>query len=157
MLPHLCVRLPVASDLDQLNALVVHLLDTPDCRHFYHKHYRDKTPAVRVEQAFIAEQHGSIAGFLLWAQDEFLGMVTGIGVKETHRRFGVASLLVTHAVETLRQEGLRVLDVICDSRMAGIVDLFQMHKFRTLSQDGTDVLLTRRLVGGRNRGDGFDA
>lgn len=157
MLPHLCVRLPEASELDQLEVLVAHLLDTPDCRHFYHNHYRGKTPAVCLDQALIAEQRGAIAGFLLWAQDEFLGVVTGIGVLETHRRFGVASLLVTHAVEKLRQEGLRVLDVICDPRMSGLVDLFQMHNFRVLSQDGADVLLTRRLVGGRNRGDGFDA
>lgn len=157
MLPYLTIRPALSGDLPALSKLVSDVFDAPAYRTFFQKRCGQDVPSVCVDGALIAEQRDVIAGFILWAQDEFLGVITGMGVRETHRRFGVASLLVETAIERLRCEGLRVLDVVCDTHLVGGLKVFEKHKFRILQHDGSHVLLTRRLVGGRNRGDGFDA
>ena len=157
MLPHLCIRPAVDADLSPLGHLVTELFDSAACRSYFLSRCGQIAPTVHLEKAFVAEQQGAIAGFVLWDQDEFLGVITGIGVRATHRRFGVASLLVETMVEKLRADGLRVVDVVCDARIQGCIPLFQKQKFRVLDDVGDHILLTKRLVGGRNRGDGFDA
>jgi ribosomal protein S18 acetylase RimI-like enzyme len=157
MLPHLCIRLATVTDLIPLSTLVQEVFDTRECGAFFQAHCGATIPKVCLEGTLIAEQRGVIVGFLLWGQDEFLGVVTGIGVRLTHRRFGVASLLVETAVEKMRTDGLRVLDVVCDAHIGPCFALFEKHKFRVVEYEESHVLLTRRLVGGRNRGDGFHA
>jgi len=157
MLPHLQIRSVIEADLVSLDELVRDVLDTPECRTFFLSRCGHTVPQVCLSGALIAVQQDVIAGFILWQQDEFIGVITGIGVKATHRRFGVASLLLEAAVEKLRAEGLRVLDVVCDTHFAGCMALFVKHKFQILQLDESLVLFTRRLVGRRNRGDGFDA
>lgn len=157
MLPYLCVRPAVANDLLDLEHLVAEVFDTPECRLFFESHQGRALPKVCSAHALVAVQRNTIVGFILWDQDEFLGVITGIGVCVTHRQFGVASLLVESAVEKLRDDGLRVLDVVCDTNIEKCIGLLKKQKFRALKNEGSHVLLTRRLVGGPNRGDGFDA
>ena len=157
MLPYLQIRSVTDTDLAPLGELVADVFDTSECRTFFLSRCGHVVPQVCLSGALVAVQQDVIAGFILWQQDEFLSVITGIGVKVTHRRFGVASLLLETAVENLRAEGLRVLDVVCDAHFSGCLALFVKHKFQILQSDESLVLLTRRLVGRRNRGDGFDA
>jgi ribosomal protein S18 acetylase RimI-like enzyme len=157
MLPQLNIRPANAADLAPLDKLIAEVFDASDCRVFFRSHCGSHIPKADLDSTLVAEHRGLIVGFLLWAQDEFLGVITGVGVGATHRRFGVASLLVEAAVEKLRNEGLRVLDLVCDSQMGPCLGLFEKQQFRVLAKEGSHVLMTRRLVGGRNRGDGFDA
>lgn len=157
MLPHLCIRPAIDTDLIPLDHLVTEVFDSSACGAYFQARCGQNVPHVCLDGVLIAEQRDVIAGFILWAQDEFLGVITGIGVRVTHRRFGVASLLVETAVEKLRADGLRVLDVVCDASLKGCIPLFEKQKFRVLQDAGAHLLLTKRLVGGRNRGDGFDA
>jgi ribosomal protein S18 acetylase RimI-like enzyme len=156
MLPHLQIRSVTETDLVALDELVRDVFDTPKCRAFFLSRCGHVVPQVCLAGALVAVQHDVIAGFILWQQDEFLGVITGIGVRTTHRRFGVASFLLEAAVEKLRTEGLRVLDVVCDTHFSGCMALFVKHKFQILQSDESYILFSRRLVGRRNRGDGFD-
>ncbi|MBT4140559.1 MAG: GNAT family N-acetyltransferase [Candidatus Latescibacteria bacterium] len=156
MLPYLCIRPAVTNDLSALEGLVTEVFDTPECLRFFESHNGQAVPDICSEHALVAVQRDTIVGFILFDQDEFLGVVTGIGVRVTHRQFGVASLLVASVVDKLRADGLRVLDAVCDTHIEKCIGLFEKHKFRALKHEGSHVLLTRRLVGGSNRGDGFD-
>ena len=157
MLPHLQIRSITDTDVAPLSELIRDVFEAPEYRTFFLSRCGDGVPKVCPMGALIAVQQDRIAGFILWQQDEFLGVITGIGVRGTHRRFGVASLLLETAVENLRAEGLRVLDVVCDTHFSVCCALLTKHKFQILQSDGSLVLWTRRLVGRRNRGDGFDA
>lgn len=157
MLPYLQIRSVMDTELPALCELVRDVFDAPDYRTFFMSRCGNVVPKVCPGHALIAVQKDILAGFIVWQQDEFLGVITGMGVRGTHRRFGVASLLLETAVENLRAGGLRVLDVVCDTHFTGCCALLTKHKFQILQSDGSSVLWTRRLVGRRNRGDGFDA
>lgn len=157
MLPYLQVRNMGVSDVPPVSHLVAEVFDAPQYRDFFSARFGCPLPQVVASMGLIAHQHNTIAGFVLWAYDEFLSVITAIGVAQTHRRFGVASLLVSTAIDVLRADGSRVVDVVCDQTFVPCLQLLQKQKFRVWQHDDSYMVLTRRLVGGRNRGDGFDA
>lgn len=150
MLPNLTVRQAQISDRNALNELVKNI--GPQCvvalsggRVF-----------IDVEQTLVAVQGECVVGFVAWLQDEMQAVIVGLGVRVTHRRFGVATRLVNALIEHLREAGVRLLDVVVPGDRAGAMAVFESMGFRRLGHSAVDcVTFEYRLWGRRNRADGF--
>lgn len=150
MLPNLIVRSAQISDRNALNELVKNI--GPQCvvalsggRVF-----------IDVEQTLVAVQGDCVIGFVAWDQDEMQAVIVGLGVRDTHRRFGVAMQLVNALTEHLREEGMRLLEVVVPRDRAGAMAVFESVEFRRLGHSASDcVTFEYRLWGRRNRADGF--
>ncbi len=109
-----------------------------------------------VEQTLVAVQGDCVIGFVAWMQDEMQAVVVGLGVRDTHRRFGVATQLVNALTEHLREAGLRLLEVVVPCDRVGAIAVFDSIGFRRLGRSAADcVTFEYRLWGRRNRADGF--
>ncbi|MCY3871725.1 MAG: GNAT family N-acetyltransferase [Gemmatimonadetes bacterium] len=150
MLPNLTVRSAQISDRNALNELVKNI--GPQCvvalsggRVF-----------IDVEQTLVAVQGDCVIGFVAWLQDEMQAVIVGLGVRDTHRRFGVATRLVNALTEHLREAGVRLLEVVVPRDRVGAVGVFESVGFRQLGRSAADgVTFEYRLWGRRNRADGF--
>jgi len=150
MLPNLTVRSAQTSDKKNLKELVE--LIGPQCiielsiRHV----------SIDVEQALVAVQGDCVIGFVAWHQDEMQAVIVGLGVRDTHRRFGVATQLVNALIEHLWEAGVRLLEVVVPCDRAGAIAVFESVEFRRLGRSASDsVTFEYRLWGRRNRADGF--
>ncbi|MDA0708752.1 MAG: GNAT family N-acetyltransferase [bacterium] len=157
MLSQLTIGPASSSNQLPLGDLIREVFDTPEFRTFFASYRGYAIPPLCFADATVATHRNQIVGFMLWSRDEFLGVISGVGVRASHRRFGVASAMMASTLERLRDEGLRVVDVVCDPGMTGCIGFFEKHKFRSLPYGGPPVLMTRRLVGSRVGGEGFDA
>lgn len=150
MLPNLTVRSAQASDRNVLNELVKLIgsqcvVALPDGR-----------ASIDVEQTLVAVQGDYVIGFVAWHQDEMQAVIVGLGVRDTHRRFGVSTQLVNALTEHLREAGLRLLEVVVPSDRIGAMAVFESVGFRQLGRSATGgVTFEHRLWGRRNRADGF--
>ena len=150
MLPNLTVRPAQTSDRNALNKLVE--LIGPQCV----VELSDGRASIDVEQTLVAVQGDCVIGFVAWMQDEMQAVVVGLGVRDTHRRFGVATQLVNALTEHLREAGLRLLEVVVPCDRVGAIAIFESVGFRRLGRSATDcVTFEYRLWGRRNRADGF--
>ena len=149
MLPDLCVKPAQISDERPLAGLIEAIGAECLCNRLY---------AVSVEtvQALVAVQSGQVVGFVSWLQDEMQGVIVGLGVAATHRRFGVATLLVDTLVDQLRDAGLRLLEVTVPVECIFAVPIFELGRFRKIGQNTAgDMAFECRLWGRRNQADGF--
>lgn len=150
MLPNLIVRSAQISDRNALNELVKNI--GPQCvvalsggRVF-----------IDVEQTLVAVQGDCVIGFVAWLQDEMQAVIVGLGVRVTHRRFGVATRLVNALTEHLREAGLRLIEAIVPCDRVGAMAVFEPMGFTRLGRSAADcVTFEYRLWGRRNRADGF--
>lgn len=150
MLPNLTVRPAQISDRNALNELVK--IIGPQCG----MEFPDGRAAIDVEQTLVAVQGDCVIGFVAWLQDEMQAVVVGLGVRDTHRRFGVATQLVNALIEHLREAGLRLLEVVVPGDRVGAIAIFGSVGFRQLGRSAADsVTFEYRLWGRRNRADGF--
>ena len=150
MLPNLTVRPAHVSDRNTLNELVK--IIGPQCI----TELSDGRASIDVEQALLAVQGDCVIGFVAWLQDEMQAVVVGLGVRDTHRRFGVATQLVNALTEHLREAGLRLLEVVVPCDRMGAMAVFDSVGFRRLGRSAADcVTFEYRLWGRRNRADGF--
>ena len=150
MLPNLTVRPAQTADRNTLNELVE--LIGPQCG----MEFPDGRAAIDVEQTLVAVQGDRVIGFVAWMQDEMQAVVVGLGVRDTHRRFGVATQLVNALTEHLREAGLRLLEVVMPGDRVGAMAVFQSVGFKRLGRSAADcVTFEYRLWGRRNRADGF--
>lgn len=105
--------------------------------------------------AVVAVQTGAVIGVATWAQDETLGVVTGVAVRADRRRFGVASALLCALVDRLRDDGLTLLEATVGARLPGACRLFEGEGFREVERSvfsgETSVHFERYLRGRRNR------
>ncbi|MYC15631.1 MAG: GNAT family N-acetyltransferase [Gemmatimonadetes bacterium] len=150
MLPNLTVRSAQISDRNALNELVKNI--GPQCvvalsggRVF-----------IDVEQTLVAVQGDCVIGFVAWLQDEMQAVIVGLGVRDTHRRFGVATRLVNALIECLREVGVRLLEAVVPRDRVGAIGVFESVGFRRLGRSASNcVTFEYRLWGRRNRADGF--
>ena len=150
MLPNLTVRPAQTPDRNTLNELVK--IIGPQC---VVELSSGRTP-IDLEQTLVAVQGNCVIGFVAWMQDEMQAVVVGLGVRDTHRRFGVATQLVNTLIEHLREVGLRLLEVVVPCDRAGAMAVFDSVGFRRLRRSAADcVTFEYRLWGRRNRTDGF--
>lgn len=150
MLPNLTVRSARISDRNALNELVK--LIGPQCV----VELSNGCTSIDVEQTLVAVQGDCVIGFVAWYQDEMQAVIVGLGVRDTYRRFGVATQLVNALTEHLREEGVRLLEVIVSRDRAGAMAVFESVGFRQLGRSAADcVTFEYRLWGRRNRADGF--
>ena len=150
MLPNLIVRPARVSDRNALNKLIK--LIGPQCV----VEVSGGHMSIDVEQTLVAVQGDCVIGFVAWLQDEMQAVVVGLGVRNTHRRFGVATRLVNALTEHLREAGLRLLEVVVPGDRAGAMAVFESVGFRWLGRSVADcVTFEHRLWGRRNRADGF--
>ena len=150
MLPNLTVRSAQISDRNALNELVKSI--GPQCV----VELSGGQVYIDVEQALVAVQGECVIGFVAWHQDEMQAVIVGLGVRDTHRRFGVATQLVNALIEHLREVGVRLLEVVVPCDRAGAIAVFESVGFRELGSGATDcVTFEYRLWGRRNRADGF--
>ncbi|MDE2725664.1 MAG: GNAT family N-acetyltransferase [Gemmatimonadota bacterium] len=150
MLPILTVRSAQTSDKKALKELIE--LIGPQCI----IELSIRRVSIDVEQALVAVQGDCVIGFVAWYQDEMQAVIAGLGVRDTHRRFGVATQLVNALTEHLREEGVRLLEVIVSCDRAGAIAVFESVGFRQLGRSAADcVTFEYRLWGRRNRADGF--
>ena len=150
MLPNLTVRPAQVSDRNALNELVKSI--GPQCV----VELSDGRASIDVEQTLVAVQGDCVIGFVAWMQDEMQAVIVGLGVRDTHRRFGVATRLVNALTEHLREVGLRLLEVVVPGDRVGAIAIFESVGFRWLGRSATDgVTFEYRLWGRRNRADGF--
>ena len=150
MLPNLIVRSAQISDRNALNELVKHI--GPQCV----VGLSCSRASIDAEQTLVAVQGDQVIGFVAWLQDEMQAVIVGLGVRVTHRRFGVATQLVNALTEHLREAGVRLLEVIVSRDRAGAVAVFKSVGFRQLGRSAADcVTFEYRLWGRRNRADGF--
>ena len=150
MLPNLTVRPAQISDRNALNELVKYI--GPQCV----VEFSGGRVSIDVEQAIVAMQGDCVIGFVAWLQDEMQAVIVGLGVRDTHRRFGVATQLVNALIEHLREAGVRLLEVVVPRDRAGAIAVFESVGFRQLGRSAADrVTFEYRLWGRRNRADGF--
>ena len=150
MLPNLAVRSAQAYDKKPLKELVE--LIGPQCI----VELSGRRASIDVEQAIVAVQGDQVIGFVAWLQDEMQAVIVGLGVRDTHRRFGVATRLVNALIEHLREVGVRLLEVVVPCDRAGAIAIFESVGFRQLGHSAADcVTFEYRLWGRRNRADGF--
>lgn len=150
MLPNLTVRPAHVSDRNALNELVKTI--GPQCV----VALSGGRAAIDTEQTLLAVQGDCVIGFVAWLQDEMQAVVVGLGVRDTHRRFGVATQLVNALTEHLREAGVRLLEVVVPCDRMGAMAVFDSAGFRQLGHSSTDcVTFEYRLWGRRNRADGF--
>ena len=150
MLPNLTVRPALISDRKALNELVENI--GPQCV----VGFSETRASIDVEQTLVAVQGDCVIGFVAWHQDEMQAVIVGLGVRDTHRRFGVATQLVNALVEHLREAGVRLLEVVVPGDRVGAIAVFESAGFRRLGRSAADsVTFEYRLWGRRNRADGF--
>ena len=150
MLPSLTVRSAQISDRNALNELVKNI--GPQCVVGFSR----GCASIDAEQTLVAVQGDCVIGFVAWLQDEMQAVIVGLGVRVTHRRFGVATRLVNALTEHLREEGVRLLEVIVSCDRVGAIEVFESAGFRRLGHSAADcVTFEYRLWGRRNRADGF--
>ncbi len=150
MLPNLTVRPAQNFDRNAINELVKTV--GPQCV----VGFSDGRASIDAEQTLVAVQGDCVIGFVAWMQDEMQAVVVGLGVRDTHRRFGVATQLVNALTEHLREAGLRLLEVVVPCDRAGAMAVFDSVGFRRLGRSAADcVTFEYRLWGRRNRADGF--
>ena len=147
MLPNLTVRTAQVSDRNALNELVKTI--GPQCV----VELSGGRVSIDVEQTLVAVQGDQVIGFVAWHQDEMQAVIVGLGVRDTHRRFGVATQLVNTLIEHLREAGVRLLEVIVPCDRVGAMAVFESVGFRELGRSAADcVTFEYRLWGRRNRG-----
>lgn len=150
MLPNLTVRSAQTSDKKALKELIE--LIGPQCI----IELSIRRVSIDVEQVLVAVQGDCVIGFVAWLQDEMQAVIVGLGVRDTHRRFGVATRLVNALTEHLREAGVRLLEVVVPRDRVGAVGVFESVGFRRLGHSAADgVTFEYRLWGRRNRADGF--
>ena len=150
MLPNLTVRSARVSDRNALNELLKTI--GPQCV----VEFSGGRTSIDAEQTLVAVQGDCVIGFVAWMQDEMQAVVVGLGVRDTHRRFGVATQLVNALTEHLRESGLRLLEVVVPCDRAGAMAVFESVGFRQLGRSANGaVTFEYRLWGRRNRADGF--
>ncbi len=150
MLPHLTVRPAQTPDRNALNELVKTV--GPQCV----MELSGGRASIDVEHALLAVQGDCVIGFVAWLQDEMQAVVVGLGVRDTHRHFGVATQLVNTLTEHLREAGVRLLEVVVPCDRVGAIAVFDSVGFRRLGRSAADcVTFEYRLWGRRNRADGF--
>lgn len=150
MLPNLIVRSAQISDRNALNELVKNI--GPQCV----VGLSCGRASIDAEQTLVAVQGDCVIGFVAWLQDEMQAVIVGLGVRVTHRGFGVATRLVNALTEHLREAGVRLLDVVVPGDRAGAIAIFESMGFRRLGCSAADcVTFEYRLWGRRNRADGF--
>ena len=150
MLPNLIVRSAQTSDKKTLKELVE--LIGPQCIVGFSR----GRAYIDAEQTLVAVQGECVIGFVAWHQDEMQAVIVGLGVRDTHRRFGVATQLVNALIEHLREAGVRLLEVIVSRDRAGARAVFESVGFRRLGRSAAGcVTFEYRLWGRRNRADGF--
>ena len=113
MLPNLIVRSARVSDRNALNKLIK--LIGPQCV----VEVSGGRASIDVEQTLVAVQGDCVIGFVAWYQDEMQAVIVGLGVRDTHRRFGVATRLVNALTEHLRERGCGCWRWLC--RAIGLV------------------------------------
>ena len=151
MLPNLTVRSAQISDKNALKELIE--LIGPQCVVGV---CRCGRASIDAEQTLVAVQGDCVIGFVAWLQDEMQAVIVGLGVRVTHRRFGVATRLVNALTEHLREAGVRLLEVVVPGDRAGAMAVFESVGFRRLGRSAADcVTFEYRLWGRRNRADGF--
>ena len=119
MLPNLTVRSARVSDRKSLNELVK-MIGLQCVMELPSGHV-----SIAVEQTLVAMQGDCVIGFVAWHQDEMQAAIVGLGVCDTHRRFGVATQLVNALTEHLREAGLRLLEVVVPGDRAGAMAVFE--------------------------------
>ena len=150
MLPNLTVRLAQTSDKEALKELIE--LIGPQCI----VDLSGGHASIDVEQVLVAVQGECVIGFVAWLQDEMQAVIVGLGVRDTHRRFGVATRLVNALTEHLREAGVRLLEAIVPGDRVGAMAVFESVGFKWLGHSAADcVTFEYRLWGRRNRADGF--
>ena len=150
MLPNLTVRPARVSDKNAVNELVKSI--GPQCV----VEVSGRRASINVEQTLVAMQGDCVIGFVAWLQDEMQAVIVGLGVRDTHRRFGVATRLVNALTEHLREAGLRLLEVVVPCDRVGAMAVFESVGFKQLGRGAADcVTFEHRLWGRRNRADGF--
>lgn len=150
MLPNLTVRSGRVADRKALNELVENI--GPQCV----VGFSETRASIDVEQTLVAVQGDQVIGFVAWLQDEMQAVIVGLGVRDTHRRFGVATQLVNALTEHLREAGVRLLEVVVPGDRVGAMVVFDSVGFRRLGHSAADsVTFEYRLWGRRNRTDGF--
>ena len=107
MLPTLTVRSAQTYDKKTLKELVE--LIGPQCI----VELSGGRTSIDVEQTLVAVQGECVIGFVAWLQDEMQAVIVGLGVRDTHRRFGVATQLVNVLTEHLREAGGAVVGGDC--------------------------------------------
>lgn len=150
MLPNLTVHSAQTSDKKALKELIE--LIGPQCI----TELSSGRNSIEVEQTLVAVQGECVIGFVAWLQDEMQAVIVGLGVRDTHRRFGVATRLVNALIEHLREEGVRLLEVVVPCDRVGAMAVFESVGFRRMGRSAADcVTFEYRLWGRRNRADGF--
>ncbi len=150
MLPNLTVRPARVSDRKTLKELV-QMIGLQCVVNFLNDHF-----SIAMGQILVAVQGDCVIGFVAWHQDEMQAAIVGLGVCDTHRRFGVATQLVNALIEHLREAGLRLLEVVVPGDSVGAMAVFESVGFRRLGCSATGaVTFEHRLWGRRNRADGF--
>ena len=94
--------------------------------------------SIDAEQTLVAVQGDCVIGFVAWYQDEMQAVIAGLGVRDTHRRFGVATQLVNALTEHLREEGVRLLEVVVPCDRVGAIAVFESVGFRQLGRSAAD-------------------
>ena len=150
MLPNLTVRPAQDPDRIAINELVKTI--GPQCI----VALASGCVSIDTKQTLVAVQGDCVIGFVGWLQDEMQAVIVGLGVRDTHRRFGVATQLVNALTEHLREAGLRLLEVVVPGDRVGAMAVFDSVGFRRLGHSAADcVTFEHRLWGRRNRADGF--
>ena len=148
MLPNLTIYSPRALEGEALDALVRAI--GPRCVVDVWAEGVSISPG----QTLIAVQGEEWIGFVAWQQDEMQAVIVGLGVRATHRRFGMATALLNALAEHLRDAGLRLVEAIVPCDTTDATGVFEATGFRHIGEHAKGYAIFERRLG-RQRADGF--
>jgi ribosomal protein S18 acetylase RimI-like enzyme len=100
----------------------------------------------------IAEAEGKIAGCLVTANENGVGSIVTIDVLASHRRQGVATLLLEECERRLAAAGVRTIELETATDNTSAIAFWQKHGYRTVQvqkeyyPDGRDAYsMTKRI------------
>ena len=110
------VRKMTIEDYDRVYAL------WRSCRNMGFNHLDDSREGIgkylrrKPSTSFVAEENGRIIGVILAGHDGRRGFIHHTCVHETHRKQGIAALLLQHALEALKAEGIHKVALLVFNR-----------------------------------------
>jgi GNAT superfamily N-acetyltransferase len=94
---------------------------------------------------FVAELYGEIIGTCGLLMESRSGRLVRVAVARQHRRMGVASALLRHAIAFARQRGLVELVAHTQPEWPDATGFYHSHGFKQFSRDDIDVHLRRSI------------
>jgi ribosomal protein S18 acetylase RimI-like enzyme len=99
------------------------------CAQFY-SDWLEKSCAGYSKKVFVAMRGKQPVGYITCDQDDFIkGRLSLVGVHNDFQNYGIGKLLVRHALDWFKTQGVRTVEVVTQGRNYGAQRLYQRSGF----------------------------